>query len=243
MRLWWMLGALAWLALVPGAGAAPMDLADPRARTVWVEFEVSPPDRPAQRDTTYSRRFPAQVERGEHPGELRIRIDGGVVEEHLLVAENPLPGSFSDFVWVLDVETGHVVSARVQGRIERELDFGIRSVRVDADISIEMTTRESVGFRHPRHYLGQLVHRVCREGPRCQIVEPKPYDPTRGYVNAVGAIEARSGPFSTLSYSPLGEVRFSEVEPLASLPAVGAAPPRSATQAVYVEPSLSSVSW
>ena len=38
------------------------------------------------------------------------------------------------------------------------------------------------------------------------------YDPITGYVNAVGAIGANSGPIRFESFSPLGEAIFSELD-------------------------------
>jgi hypothetical protein len=194
--------------------AEPMDLRDPEPRWVQVRFELSPPDRPGQTDTVYSPPFAAWLEPGERLGEVRVTVDGRTVEQHLLPNYEPRPRSFSDFVWIFDVETGHVRSAKVSGAVFRRLRLGPASWKVTARISVEMNTGSDAGFTQPAHLLGQRVHRFCAaadSGP-CILVPARPYDPITGYVNAVGAIGASSGPVRFESFSPLGEAIFSELD-------------------------------
>jgi hypothetical protein len=194
--------------------AEPMDLRDAEPRWVQVRFELSPPDRPGQTDTVYSPPFAAWLEPGERPGEVRVTVDGRIVEQHLLPDYEPRPGSFSDFVWIFDAETGHVRSAKVSGAVLRRLRLGLTSWKVTARISVEMNTRSDAGFTQPAQLLGQRVHRFCAAadpGP-CTLVPARTYDPITGYVNAVGAIGANSGPVRFESFSPLGEAVFSEID-------------------------------
>jgi hypothetical protein len=176
--------------------AEPMDLHDLEPRWVQVRFELSPPDRPGQTDTVYSPPFAAWLEPGEQPGEVSVTVGGRIVEQHLLPNHEPRPGSFSDFVWIFDAETGHVRSAKVSGAVRRQLRLGLASWKVTARIRIEMNTRSDAGFRQPANLLGQWVHRFCAaadSGP-CTLVPTHTYNPSTGYVNAVGAIRANSGP-------------------------------------------------
>jgi len=194
--------------------AKPMDLRDAKPRWVQVRFELSPPDQPGQTDTVYSPPFAAWLEPGERPGEVRITVDGRTVEQHLIPEQEPRPGSFSDFVWVFDAETGHVRSAQVSGAVRRQLRLGLANLKVTARIRVEMNTRSDAGFKKPAHLLGHRVHRFCAAsdtGP-CTLVPARSYDPNTGYVNAVGTIWANSGPFRFRSFSPLGEAIFSEID-------------------------------
>jgi hypothetical protein len=191
-----------------------MDLRDPEPRWVQVRFELSPPDRPGQTDTVYSPPFAAWLEPGERPGEVRVTVDGRTVEQHLLPEHEPRPGSFSDFVWVFDGETGHVRSAKVSGLVNRRLRLGLTSWKVTARIRVEMSTRNDAGFTQPSQLLGQRVHRFCAASDTgaCTLVPARAYDPITGYVNAVGEIGANSGPVELRSFSPLGEAIFSEFD-------------------------------
>jgi len=234
--------ALLAAALQPArAMAGPMDLRDPEPRWIQVRFELSPPDRPGQTDTVYSEPFAAWLEPGERPGEVRVTVDGRTVEQHLLQEQEPRPGSFSDFVWIFDSETGHVRSAKVSGAVSQRLRMGLTSWKVTARIRAEMNTRSDAGFTEPTRVLGQRVHRFCAAADTgsCTLVPARTYDPITGYVNAVGAIGANSGPVRFESFSPLGEAIFSELdypldggwpEPLLAAPLnahVSSAPPPS----------------
>jgi hypothetical protein len=205
-----LVGALA----ATNASAEPVDLGNPAPRWIEARFEISPPDRPGQIDTVYTEPFAAWFAPGQEPGEVTVLVDGGVVEKHLLQGEEPRPGSFSDFVWVFDAETGHVRSATVSGTLIRRLRLGLTTCDVDAQVRIRMDTRGRAGFKQRRQLLGQEYHRFCvGDGPSpCTLVEPRPYDPFSGYVNAVGEISAHSGLVQVHGFSPLGEAIFSELE-------------------------------
>jgi hypothetical protein len=198
----------------PQALAEPMDLQDPEPRWVQVRFERSPPDRPGQTNTVYSPPFAAWFELGERPGEVSVTVDGRIVEQHLLPDHEPRPGSFSDFVWIFDAETGHVRSAKVSGAVRQRLRLGLASWKVTARIRVEMNTSSHAGFTQPANLLGQRVHRFCAaaDSSPCTLVPARTYNPITGYVNAVGAIGVNSGPIRFESFSPLGEAIFSELE-------------------------------
>jgi hypothetical protein len=139
-------------------------------------------------------------------------------------------GSFSDYIWVFETSSGHVVSARVVGKLTKTLDWGFFTSEVEASIRIQMATRSetgapaAAGFAPPQSRLGQLLFHFCTlaDGDGCTRVSAAPYDARSGYVNAVGPISAHSTGVTTRAFSPLGEARFSE---LSTATAVSAPPP------------------
>jgi hypothetical protein len=200
----------ALLLLAPAAALAqPMDLRDPSPRGVAVRFEISPADRPGELRGRFTPPIPARLEPGSQPGEVRVRIDGRFVEQYLLSDQQASAGSFSEFVWTFDGDTGEVRSATVSGVLLREIGFGLGTT--DTWIDVRLDTRRDVGFES-RRFLGQTYHRLCREPEpeRCTVVEARRYDPASGYVNAVGGLEARSGRLRIQSFAPFGEAIFSE---------------------------------
>ncbi len=194
--------------------AEPLNLHDTRAREVVVAFEVSPPDVPAQMNTRYTERLRAVLEPGMRASEVRVVIPAETVEQFLVSEQRPVPDSFSDFVWTFDVETGHVVSARLSGRLTPRLDWGFMKTDTHADIEIDMGTDRVAGFEKPKRVLGQLVFRYCTKlaDARCRVVETAPYDRSTGYVNAVGQVWVHSAVLDLWNFSPLGEAIFSEVD-------------------------------
>jgi hypothetical protein len=205
----------------PGlAMAEPMDLNDPRPRWVSVAFEDSPPQQPGRLDTLYAPELPAWLE-PEGPGRLRVTLARALVEQTLMAGDDPKPGSFGDFVWVFDAASGHVISARLTGTIRKTLDWGLFRSTVETDIRIDLDTRRPAGFEHPRHLLGQQLFDFCdgADLDRCTPVVGVPYERDRGYVNAVGKIDARSRGMHVETFAPLGEAVFSEV-PVPPAPAV-----------------------
>jgi hypothetical protein len=216
-----MLRALPLLSLLPGlllssaAGSEPLDLLDLRPRWIHVAFEISPTDRPGQLDSVYTPEFPAWLEPAERPGEVRVTIPGSAVERHLLVNQQPVAGSFSDFVWRFDAATGQVLSASLSGALLKRIDWGFFSSEVEAQIEIAMDTRGAAGYREPRSLLGERLHDFCApsDTPDCTLVEPAHLDDRSGYVNAVGVVSARSHGITTTSFCPLGEAIFRELAP------------------------------
>jgi hypothetical protein len=199
---------------VPTAASfAALDLFDATPREVAVMFEVSPREVPGQVNVHFSREFVAMLEPGVRPSEVRVVIPAQTVEAHLLGTQKPIPNSFSDFVWTFDVETGHVISAAMNGRVAPELDWGFMKSHTEVDIEIEMGTTRIGGFRKPRHVLGQLIFSYCTdaEDEGCRLVETLPFDRTTGYVNAVGRVWVQSSFKDVFNFSPMGEAIFREV--------------------------------
>jgi len=190
----------------------PLDLLDPSPREIDVYFEVSPREAPEQTRQIYSRAYVARVEPGQRSSELRVIVPGAVVEAHLLDDQRPVPESFSDFVWTFDVETGHVLSAELRGRVEPQLDWGFMKTQTEASIQVSMGTAVVGGFERPRHVLGNLVYGYCTDAldPTCRVVETTPFEPATGYVNAVGRVWVHSKILDVWNFSPLGEAVFLE---------------------------------
>jgi len=204
------------LLLLPGSVfAGPVDFLDPTPRWIEVAFEVSPRDKPEQTDTIYTPRIRARLEAGEYPGLMKVTVDRRDVENVLLASDDPVAGSFSDFVWVFDSVTGDVVSASLDGILTKEVDWGLFRSKVPTRIEVDMGTSRVGGFEKPRRWLGQQVFGYCDEegGQPCTLVSACGYDPTSGYVNAVGDLSVRFGDLRLRTFSPLGEAVFSEVEP------------------------------
>lgn len=211
-----MLAGALCTALAGAASGSPLQLTNPQPRWVLVRFEISPPPHPGRTDAVYSRPFAAWFEPSEAPGVMTVRVAGRVVEQHLLRGQQAVSGSFSDFIWHFDSASGHVLEATVDGRLVRELGWGIA---VEAPMRVRMGTLEDAGFEAPRSLLGNQYHAYCRVAADdgCTRVLPRAYQPETGYVNAVGDIVVSSGPLRVHSFSPLGEARFLEL-PLGPVP-------------------------
>ncbi len=205
------LAAVALLLAAPVA-AEPMDLSNATARWVAVRFEVSPEDRPGQVRSRFSRRFMAWLAPDEREGALRVTVAAPIVENHLFIGQEPSPGSFSDFVWIIDSATGHVLSARTAGLLLREIGWGFARWKTDATVDISMDTFAAVGFQRSR-LLGRPYPKLCKppDANRCTVVHPVRFEQETGYVNAVGYVTARWNGLTVRSFSPLGEAIFSEI--------------------------------
>ena len=206
-----LLLSLFWLP-AEAAFTESLDLGNSQPRWIQVEFEVSPQDSPDQLDAVYTEPLPAWLEPADVEGQLVARVAGELVERHLFGDENPVAGSFSDFVWTFDATTGHVESAVVSGSLRPTFGWRFFSKSITADIRIEMTTRGVAGFTGPKRRLGQLIFEYCAEpdASHCTLVRAVRYEPRSGYVNAVGAVVAKLSGIRMRSFSPLGEARFSE---------------------------------
>ena len=197
---------------VDPVGAEPLDLRDTASRPVEVVFEISPSDSPGRLDTSYGGPTRGWFEHGPAKGQATVRIPPAEMER-ALTRHHPVPGSFSDFVWIFDVATGHVLSARVSGQFLKEVDWGFFSTDVVTETETRLGTRLRAGFRPPESRFGHLVFEFCIEEQNYTGVSPRPYDPFTGYVNAVGSISASTKVGArTVSFSPLGEAIWSEVD-------------------------------
>jgi len=206
--------ALVAVAAAASSSADPMDLANAEPRWVTVRFEVSPAEEPGRTDAVYGPPLSAWAEPEPDAARLRVTIPGRAVETHLVAGHDPVPGTFSDFVWSFDRATGHVHSATVEGTVVRTLDWGVARTRAKARLRFRMDTLHAAGFRTPRRVLGQPVSYFCDPDARddCVRVRPHRYDPATGYVNAVGPIEVENPVLGMRTFSTLGEARFSELE-------------------------------
>jgi hypothetical protein len=189
-----------------------MRLGDARPRRVHVQFEVSSSDRPGLLDATYSEPFEGWIEPGDD-GTIHVRVAGAVLERGLLRDRNPLPGSFSDYLWVFDTRTGEVLSASFSGTLVHPLRWGFGTTEVETRVEAHMTTTRPGGFRRPSFVWGHRLRAFCNEpeSARCTLVSARGYQADRGYVNAVGFLRIDSRFVSFSTFSALGEARFSEL--------------------------------
>jgi hypothetical protein len=194
--------------------AAPLDLADLTPRVIEVRFEISPADQPGRLDAAWSIPRPGLLDATADPDRVRIRIPAPEIEAHLRSTGTAvIPGTFSDFVWILDRVTGHVLEARLEGRVQERLEIGFFTTRIAVDIRVDMSTAHDGGFRTTRAPFGIETHAFCSPtdgADACVAVETHRFDPRQGYVNAVGSIRAATPVAEFSAFSPLGEVRFSE---------------------------------
>ena len=218
-----------WLAAVAVAlpvQAEPMQLEDATPRWVVVQFEDSPNDRPDRLDAVYTKPFAAWLE-PDALGRVTVRVDAQVLERSLFSENDPVPGSFTDYVWVFDPATGEVVDASFSGSFAFHVNWGITSSEVRARVSASMRTGRSGGVRGPESVWGRRLHAWCTQPGRdgCRAVSDRAYDPERGYVNAIGYLAIDSPLTRFVTFSALGEARFSELpSEMASTPPVATAP-------------------
>ena len=216
--------SIRWLAPLAGAwlmnasaAAEPVDLRDPTPRWVEVRFEVSPPDEPGRLDHRWSPSRVAYLEPDPERRTVEIRIPTEEIEAHLATTgTETIPGSFSDFVWTIDTRTGHVLDARLSGRVRERLSIGPIRTSALVRIEVEMTTHTPGGFRAGRGILGLETHAYCapsRSEQGCTPVRAVRFDPDSGYVNAVGSVVAATRLARIRAFSPLGEARFEERAP------------------------------
>jgi hypothetical protein len=205
--------AAALVAWAGSVGAEPLNLHDPSPRWIQVSFENSPGDEPAQRDAFWAAPVRAWFRPAERSGWVVVAIPPEAVENNLLVGQDPVPGTFGPMVWVFDSQTGHVVSADLEGDVYRRIKLGFLRPRLTAQVRFEMGTERVAGFRHPRNVMGLKVFEHCAApDDDCTLVPAAALDPATGYVNAVGHVDARAAGFTSTSFSSLGEARFAEYD-------------------------------
>lgn len=196
------------------ATAGPLDLEDRSPRWIEVRFEISPAEQPGQLDRDWSEPREAYLEPDPRGSGVRIRIPAEVIEAHLRsTGTDAIEGSFSDFVWTLDPRSGHVLGAVLSGRVREDVRLGPIRTSVQIEIEVEMTTEAQAGFEPGHGIMGVPTNRLCApDAPEsgCIGVAPVRFEPSRGYVNAVGSLRARSKLIEISTFSPLGEVEFLE---------------------------------
>lgn len=210
-RYFWIVVACAF---AHQAVAQPLDLTDSSPRWIEVRFEVSPPDEPGSLDRKWSEPRAAYLDSDPTLAVVHIRIPSNEIETHLRsTGTDAIQGSFSEFVWTLDPETGHVLAARMTGQVREPIRLGPIRSSAQVEIRVEMTTEGGAGFEPDAGFMGVRTNRFCAPGHRksgCIGVAPVRFDPTRGYVNAVGSVRARTSLVEIRAFSPLGEVKFLE---------------------------------
>jgi hypothetical protein len=232
------------LMLPPSALAEPVDFLDPSPRWVEVAFEVSPRDKPAQTDTVYTPKIPAWLEAADHRGWMKVTVDRRDVERVLVADDDPVPGSFTDFVWIFDAVTGEVVSAALSGTLTKEISWGLFRSKVQTLISADMATNRVGGVKKPRRWLGQQVFGYCGgDESGCTVVAARGYDAASGYVNAVGELSVRFGELTIRTFSPLGEAVFSEVEPESATASTHPDPHAAAATTVTAVGAIAEPDW
>ena len=195
----------------------PLDLADGTPRPVRIRFEVSSADEPGRLDSIWSVARRAWLEPVPERGLVRVHVPAVVVEEQLRsTGTEPVDGSFSDFVWLIEPATGEVVEATLTGRVRESIRIGPIRTSALVQIDVAMSTRQAAGFQPDSGILGLRTNGICTPDPaavvdeECVGVPAVRFDPTRGYLNAVGRVRAAST-FATIdAFSPLGEIQITE---------------------------------
>jgi hypothetical protein len=179
---------------------------------ISVTFEDSGSAMPGSLDRQYGAPVQGWFVAGPGPGQALVRIPASKMEA-MLSGYKPVPGSFSDFVWIFDIQTGHVESASFAGVVKTTVTWGFFKTEVEATIVTEMRTSVSAGFRKPERRFGRMVFAYCEDASlECHRIQPVPLDPHSGYVNAVGSVRAVAlGGIETTSFSPMGEAIFREI--------------------------------
>ena len=199
------------------APGQPLDLTNPKARMISVTFENSASEQPGALDQTYGTPVQGWFAAGPGHGQALVRIPASQVEG-MISGYKPVPGTFSDFVWIFDIQTGHVESASFAGVVKPTVRWGFIETEVETAIVTEMRTSVPAGFREPENRFGQMVFSYCEDASlECTRIQPAPLDARSGYVNAVGRVHAVAlGGIEAESFSPLGEAIFREVSPTAT---------------------------
>ncbi len=188
-----------------------MDLGNPLPRWVFVAFEVSPPDRPGQLDSVYTRNLPAWFVPADRAGQVSVSMPGELVESELMAGFDAIAGTFENFTWTFEAATGDVIAAGTAGVLARTLDWGPFESRVQPSIRVQMNTLKPAGFSPPKYLFGHEVFSFCSaSSDPCQSVSPVRYDRRTGYVNAVGVLRIHWGGLDWETFAPLGEAVFSE---------------------------------
>jgi len=210
LRIVFLSMGLAGVAATTARGE-PLDLRDPRPRAITVRFENSPADAPDRLADTFTAEIPARFEPDPATGYVRARITGYDVE-HGYFQDQPLrPGSFSDYVWTFDPQSGDVVSASLSGTFVRRFDLGVVVKEVDTHFEATLSTMREAGFESARRLFGQLMFPLCEQPARdCRMVRAARYNPRTGYVNAVGFLGASALGVSVRTFASIGEAIFSE---------------------------------
>jgi hypothetical protein len=180
------------------AAAEPVNLDNPTARKILVQVDENIDDFGA-----IGAAFGTAVEAdfASDGVTATVTVSGSVVEDLVTTvfdgAATVVPGSFTDYEVAIDVATGAVLSASIEGEI---------TVPILGTIAVVQTASSSTlaGFKL-QDIFGFEIPIFCTSGVDCTIVPGAPYDPATGQLNAVGNIATAFNVFT-----PFGDLKLSE---------------------------------
>lgn len=178
--------------------AQPLDLSDPTPRSIDLSVDQDVEDL-ARVGGAYSLPFEASFTSDGNVA--TVSIPGATVES--LITDvfaglaSAVPGSFSDYVIRIDVNTNEVLSADATGQISSPIG--------NLAVTHRATSTEVSGFTIT-DLLGAQVPIYCTAGADCTLVEGIGFDPQTGTVNAVGEVNASL----VRVFTPFGDVRLTE---------------------------------
>jgi len=178
--------------------AGPLDLSDPTPRSIDLSVDQDVSDL-ALVGGAYSLPFDASFT--SDGAVATVSIPGATVESLITDVFNGLaaavPGSFSDYVISIDVNTNAVLSAAATGQISSPIG--------NLAVTHRATSSEVSGFTIT-DLLGAQVPIYCTAGSDCTLVQGLPFDPETGTANAVGEVNATL----VSVFTPFGDVRLTE---------------------------------
>ena len=207
-------------------GGAPLDVADPTPRSVFVQVESS--SNLATVGQSFGPAFPATWSASGGTGTLTI--SAATHEQMRPEGLAPVPGTFTPIVVHIDLTTLQATSQSASGQMaDGGLTFGFTQN--------PLGTTTAGGFMTPTvpplfcasqaqvDQLCSFVPSFC--GKTCSLVPGSAYDPATGRVNLIGS-ETQSGcdgglcqgPFDM--FTPRGDLRLTEAAEIPALPGVAA---------------------
>lgn len=216
MRARLVLGSvLAW-ALVPAtAGSEPLDVSDPTARAIQIEFEISQP--PGTIGQTWSVPFQASYSASGNTGTVVVsstQYASAIATQQLdymsaLAAWSLVPGTATAFRLDIDLTTLAVTAQPSSYQISLAI-----SPPQDGTVTRNLSTTTTAGFAFLPNPPGFPLYCVP-----CVPVPGAPYDPATGRLNAIGSDHLVSPDVNITGFSRAGDVRLSEA-PAPAVPAV-----------------------
>src|SRR5262249_49097944 len=149
--------AVCLLGADPGAVAADARPMDPsRLESRWVAMQVIR-GAPGTPEVHLSEPALAWYEVGPEKTQRTVRVPGLEVERVLMPDRHPVDGSFSDFVWIFDVETGDVLSASLSGELNQPIRLGPLQMSSRVSIAVDLNTFVVGGYTPVRELGGQTM--------------------------------------------------------------------------------------
>jgi len=195
----------ALLLLVGGADADPVDLTIAVDRPILVQVDTDLSNYAAI-GAAYG---PAESSTLSFDGDVAIvtvpaATISALVDNLFSGLAASVPGSFSDYVILIDRQTSEVLSATLSGTIN------IVAFNLDIALGQTASSTATAGFELIDLF-GAILPSFCTGGGACTIVPGLPYDPVTGALNAVGSASTSLGNF----FTPFGDMLLSE-EPASS---------------------------